>query len=93
MGYAKLVISFVKYTPAVYWNWKRKSTKGWSIFNIILDLVGGIFSFASGTLSIADGLNFAKLMLAILSIGFDIVFIVQHYFLYNKKKPVDSEKV
>lgn len=52
LGYSKLVISFVKYSPAVYWNFKRKSTKGWSIFNILLDLVGGAFSLASGSISI-----------------------------------------
>lgn len=46
MGYFKLTISFFKYLPQFYWNYKRKSTKGWSIANIILDLTGGTFSFA-----------------------------------------------
>jgi hypothetical protein len=46
MGYFKLSISFLKYLPQFYWNYKRKSTKGWSIANIILDLAGGTFSFA-----------------------------------------------
>ena len=45
LGYWKLVITLIKYTPPAYWNFKRKSTKGWSIFNIILDLTGGLFSF------------------------------------------------
>jgi len=45
MGYFKLSISFLKYLPQFYWNYKRKSTAGWSIFNIILDLTGGLFSF------------------------------------------------
>lgn len=45
MGYMKLSISFLKYLPQFYWNYKRKSTEGWSIFNIILDLTGGLFSF------------------------------------------------
>ena len=46
MGYFKLSISFLKYLPQLYWNYQRKSTKGWSIANIILDLTGGLLSFA-----------------------------------------------
>ena len=52
LGYSKLAISFIKYTPAVYWNYKRKSTKGWSIFNIISDMIGGVLSLASGSVSV-----------------------------------------
>lgn len=52
LGYAKLVITLVKYTPPAVWNFKRKSTKGWSIFNILMDLIGGVFSMASGGLSV-----------------------------------------
>lgn len=77
------MISFVKYSPAVYWNWKRKSTKGWSIFNIILDLVGGGFSLASGSVSLQNGLNVTKLFLAILTVVYDLIFVVQHYVLYR----------
>ena len=43
-GYGKAVITFVKYLPQVYLNWKRKSTVGWSIENVILDFTGGSFS-------------------------------------------------
>ena len=88
LGYAKLVISFTKYSPAVYWNFKRKSTKGWSIFNIILDLVGGAFSLMSGSISVSNGLNFTKLMLAILTIFYDLIFVFQHYVLYRPKKKI-----
>jgi cystinosin len=82
MGYCKIVIGFVKYTPPVYWNYKRKSTKGWSIWNIIFDLTGGIFSFASGSIEISNGLNISKLILGILTIVYDIIFVIQHYFIY-----------
>jgi cystinosin len=85
MGYSKLVISFIKYTPPAYWNYKRKSTKGWSIFNIILDLVGGTFSLASGGLSVTNGLNFTKIILAFVTIFYDLIFVFQHYCLYRKK--------
>lgn len=43
-GYGKAAITFVKYLPQVYLNWKRKSTVGWSIENVILDFTGGSFS-------------------------------------------------
>lgn len=78
------MISFVKYTPAAYWNYKRKSTKGWSIFNILLDLVGAAFSIASGSLSVSNGLNITKMILALLTVFYDMIFILQHYCLYNK---------
>lgn len=83
LGYANIIICFVKYTPPAYWNYKRKSTKGWSIVNIIFDLLGGIFSFASGTESVSNGLNMTKLILAILTVVYDLFFIFQHYCLYR----------
>lgn len=83
LGYCKLTIGFLKYTPPVYWNYKRKSTKGWSIFNIILDLTGGIFSFASGSIDTSNGLNITKVILAVMTIFYDLVFVIQHYCIYR----------
>ncbi|CAH7671596.1 PQ loop repeat-domain-containing protein [Phakopsora pachyrhizi] len=40
----KVLISIIKYLPQLNMNFKRKSTIGWSIGNIILDLLGGILS-------------------------------------------------
>ncbi len=34
LGYCKIFITFIKYIPQVYWNYIRKSTLGWSIFNM-----------------------------------------------------------
>jgi cystinosin len=45
MGYCKAAISFVKYVPQVYLNYSRKSTVGFSLANVLLDLTGGILSF------------------------------------------------
>ncbi|KAG0233224.1 PQ loop repeat-domain-containing protein [Mortierella sp. GBAus27b] len=89
LSYVKLVISFIKYCPQVYINWKGKSTVGWSIHNILLDLTGGVLSTAqlildaylSGDWSGISG-DVVKFGLGFLSIGFDLVFIVQHYVLY-----------
>ncbi len=44
MGYAKAAITFVKYCPQVYLNYKRKSTVGWSLANVMLDFTGGSLS-------------------------------------------------
>ncbi|KRW99766.1 hypothetical protein PPERSA_07843 [Pseudocohnilembus persalinus] len=103
MSYIKLWISLTKYMPQVYWNYKRKSTEGWSIINIALDLTGGTLSLLqmfldmiNGTDSTFDpdssqGLNVAKFGLSIIAIFFDIIFIVQHYILYPKKKQNNNQ--
>lgn len=95
MGYIKAGISIIKYTPQVYLNWSRQSTVGWSIMNILLDFIGGSLSFAqqgldaynAGTMSPITG-NIPKLLLAIESMIFDIIFIIQHYVLYRGLKPI-----
>ena len=43
-GYVKIIATTVKYCPQVYMNYKRKSTVGWSIWQILLDFTGGILS-------------------------------------------------
>lgn len=89
-------------------NYKRKSTKGWSIYNVICDTIGGILSLMqmliigynygkpklinelliihlpllSGDFGAIFG-NFAKVGLALLTIAFDVFFMVQHYILYK----------
>ncbi|ORY97579.1 PQ loop repeat-domain-containing protein [Syncephalastrum racemosum] len=46
LSYVKLVISFIKYLPQFWINYRRKSTVGWSIHNILLDFTGGVLSIA-----------------------------------------------
>lgn len=43
-SYVKLCITLIKYLPQAFYNYKRKSTVGWSIGNIFLDFTGGILS-------------------------------------------------
>jgi len=92
MGYFKLSISFLKYLPQMYWNWKRKSTVGWSIANILLDFTGGFFSFLQMALEAINGkdlqINPVKLVLAIMCMIYDIIFMIQHYCLYPQKKEI-----
>ena len=44
LSYIKLVITFVKYIPQVLLNYRRKSTLGWNVWNVLLDFTGGFLS-------------------------------------------------
>jgi len=71
-------------------NYKRKSTEGWSVGNVLLDFTGGVLSF-SQMFFLAKNYNDwssifgspTKLGLAIFTILFDILFILQHYVFYR----------
>lgn len=43
-SYIKLAITLIKYVPQAILNYRRKSTSGWSIGNILLDFTGGMLS-------------------------------------------------
>ncbi|KAK0549322.1 hypothetical protein OC844_006884 [Tilletia horrida] len=94
----KLIITFIKYLPQMMLNYRRKSTLGWSIENIWLDFTGGIFSLIqlfidsaeSGDWSSAIG-DFSKLGLGLISIGFDLIFFLQHYAFYGPVPPLVQE--
>jgi hypothetical protein len=50
-GYIKIMVTSIKYVPQVwvyvckaYYNFKRKSTYGWSMFFIYCDVIGGTLS-------------------------------------------------
>lgn len=80
----------VKYIPQVWANYQRKSTTGWSIHQILLDVIGSVLSIAqlvidSSLQSDWSGIkgNPIKLGLGNISLIFDIVFMVQHYILYK----------
>jgi len=100
LSYVKLAITFFKYCPQVYMNWKRKSTIGWSIGNVLLDIGGGILSdvqlifdsWRSDTWTGITG-NPVKLLLGLLSLLFDGIFIVQHYWLYRENNLKTYERL
>lgn len=89
LGSIKLGISLIKYLPQVHLNYKRKSTVGWTIWNVLLDFSGGTLSilqllldgFATQDWSKVSG-DPVKFGLGFASMLFDIIFIVQHYILY-----------
>ncbi|KIW25397.1 uncharacterized protein PV07_08574 [Cladophialophora immunda] len=93
LGYVKLVCTFVKYIPQAFFNYKRQSTEGWSILQILFDLTGGVLSIAQLVLDASFGGDWSgitgnplKLGLANISMGFDLLFILQHYILYRGRK-------
>ena len=56
----KLLITLLKYVPQAYWNFKRKSTFGWSIGVSLFDLVGGLFSLVQMVILAWDHSKFQK---------------------------------
>lgn len=79
--------------PQVLTNHRNRSTEGWSIAQILLDVVGGVLSilqlgidsYLQGDWSGLTG-NPTKLALGNISIFFDVIFMVQHYLMFPKSK-------
>lgn len=90
VGYVKIVVTLIKYTPQIVANYRNKSTRGWSIWQILLDVTGGILSVAQqgidsylqGDWSGITG-NPVKFALGNVSMIYDAVFIAQHYVIYR----------
>ena len=92
LSFVKILITLIKYIPQVILNFRRKSTVGWSIWNILLDFTGGTLSDLQLVLDCADlgdftGItgNLAKFGLGFVSITFDLIFMLQHYVLFPKR--------
>ena len=90
MAFVKLVLTGIKFIPQVIFNYQRKSTAGWSIDQIILGVIGGVASLVQLLIDSClqldwSGLigNSVKFGLAIMTLLFDVVFLVQHYILYG----------
>lgn len=61
-SYVKLSITLIKYVPQAFYNYKRKSTVGWSIGNIFLDFTGGMLSMLQMILNAYNYGNVYKIM-------------------------------
>ncbi|KAK3808427.1 MAG: putative L-cystine transporter [Benniella sp.] len=93
LSYIKLGITFLKYSPQVYANYRAQSTVGWSIHSILFDIAGGIFSTAqlvldayyAGDWSGISG-DLVKFGLGLFSIFFDLIFMTQHFILYRNRE-------
>jgi cystinosin len=98
ISYVKLAVTLIKYVPQAYMNFRRKSTVGWSIGNVLLDFTGGTLSILQMLLISYNyddwGSIFGdptKFGLGAFSICFDLLFMTQHYILY-RHPPKDSDK-
>jgi LCT (Lysosomal Cystine Transporter) family transporter len=92
-SYVKLIITIIKYVPQAWMNYKRKSTEGWSIGNILLDFTGGTLSVLQMFLLAINYDDWSSIFgsptkfgLGLFSVLFDILFIVQHYILYRSNR-------
>jgi cystinosin len=98
LGYVKLITVVVKYIPQAYVNWKRKSTVGWSIYPMLMDFAGGVFSLIQLVIdSLLQGSwegvtgNPVKFGLSNITLVFDLIFFYQHYVIY-KHPAKDAEE-
>uniref|UniRef100_A0A8C6C5Q4 Cystinosin, lysosomal cystine transporter n=1 Tax=Monodon monoceros TaxID=40151 RepID=A0A8C6C5Q4_MONMO len=96
-SYIKLAVTLIKYFPQAYLNFYYKSTEGWSIGNVLLDFTGGSFSLLQMSLQSYNNDQWTlifgdptKFGLGIFSIFFDVVFFIQHFYLYRKKPGYDQ---
>ena len=94
LSYIKLFITLIKYIPQVIMNYHHKSTKGWSIGNILLDMSGGLASLLQSILIAYNGDDWTsltgdvtKLGLSGVSLVFDAIFLIQHFILYRNMEP------
>ncbi|KAK6038205.1 putative cystinosin [Cooperia oncophora] len=97
-SYIKMAVTLSKYFPQTFFNFKRKSTVGWSIGNVLLDFTGGsldILQMVLQCVNVDDWVAFygnpVKFGLGLVSIFFDIIFMIQHYVLYRGVKVVHAE--
>jgi len=95
-SYVKLGITLIKYMPQAYMNFRRKSTLGWSIGNILLDFTGGTLSMLQMFLIAYNNDDWGSLFgdptkfgLGFFSVAFDIFFMLQHYVFYRGNVPHD----
>lgn len=91
LSYVKLLVTLIKYIPQVHMNRKRKSTVGWSIWNVLLDFLGGALSILQMFLLAYNNDDWdsifgdpTKFGLGVFSIMFDLIFMLQHYVLYRE---------
>lgn len=89
----QVIMTVVKYIPQAIMNFCRKSTDGFSIGNILLDFLGGVTNYGQMSMqSIDQGSwvnfygNIGKTLLSLVSIFFDVLFMLQHYVLYRGMK-------
>lgn len=95
----KAVITIVKYIPQVILHMNNKSTMGWSLENVVLDLIGGLCSLSQSVVDAADANNIylvlgnpIKLALGVISLMFDVIFIFQYFYYRRHESSLEIEE-
>jgi cystinosin len=91
LSYVKMAVTLTKYVPQAAFNFKRRSTVGWSVTNILLDASGGLASLAQQLLGAwwwrdlrsVVAANPVRFALSVASLSFDLLFVLQHYVLFR----------
>lgn len=99
VSYVKLVVTVVKYTPQMLWNYRNKSTRGWSIEGMMLDFSGGVLSivqlvidsYLQGDWKAGITGNPVKFGLGNVSMVYDLIFFTQHWVLYRGAEGKEGE--
>lgn len=99
LGLNKAIISSFKYLFQIFLNYDRKSTEGFSIMNVFLDVTGGLLSlivvlikyFSSSSSSEFQDIKLAKFLLSIVVLVFDTVLIWQHYVTFSINRRVENK--
>lgn len=97
ISYVKIFLTFWKQFLQVLENWNRQSTRGWSIGAVMLDFIGGVFSFLqllidaylAGNVFYLKG-SLSKLGLGLISVAFDVIYMLQHYIWYPEVTSIGS---
>lgn len=96
-GAVKVVTSIFKHIPQAFSNFRRKSTAGFSVTMVIMDVLGSLGSFGQQFVRcVIDRSwqpftgNLSKLLLAMESFLFDLFFLYQHFVLYGDKEGRDE---
>jgi cystinosin len=94
LSYVKMAVTLSKYFPQAILNFRRKSTIGWSIGNVLLDFCGGSMDILQMVLQASNTDDWSgfygnpvKFGLGLVSIIFDVLFMIQHYVLYRHSSP------
>ncbi|KAL9088876.1 MAG: hypothetical protein Q9159_002839 [Coniocarpon cinnabarinum] len=101
-GNIKVLVTIVKYAPQVRYFYKRKSTRGFAMSAVYMDLGGSILSLAQLVVDSKvdndwSGItgNSAKLGLGNVGLLFSVIYLWQHHVLYRepgvKAQSVDCE--
>jgi len=95
LSYVKLAVTLTKYIPQLLLNYRRRSTVGWNIDNVVLDFSGGALSLGQLFLDAGCSGEWGQLVgdpvkfgLGFSSMFFDILFMLQHFVFYRATRHV-----